>query len=183
MGFYTYLHCKPDGTPFYVGKGAGIRAYEWRHRNQHHRNTVAKYGRQHIGVFVFPCESERQAFDDEIQQIATLRADGYELVNQTAGGQGISGCRHSPEARSNMSLGQRGNTKNRGRKHSAEARERMATAQRGNKKALGNKSRSGMSQSEETRAKIAAWHLGKKHFQETKEKMSIAQKLRRARRV
>ena len=23
--FYTYLHCKPDGTPFYVGKGHDAR--------------------------------------------------------------------------------------------------------------------------------------------------------------
>ena len=25
-GFYLYLHCRPDGAPFYVGKGRGRRA-------------------------------------------------------------------------------------------------------------------------------------------------------------
>lgn len=26
MTFFAYIHCKPDGTPFYVGKGALRRA-------------------------------------------------------------------------------------------------------------------------------------------------------------
>jgi glutathione peroxidase-family protein len=35
--------------------------------------VVNKYGKEDIQVFLFPCESEEQAFADEIQQIAQLR--------------------------------------------------------------------------------------------------------------
>jgi hypothetical protein len=35
--FYTYLHCKPDGTPFYVGKGSGKRSNFMYDRNPHHQ--------------------------------------------------------------------------------------------------------------------------------------------------
>ncbi len=84
-----YLHCRPDGVPFYVGKGHGERSHMLNKRNLHHRNVVAKYGADKILVFVFPCKSETQAFEDEITWIAQLRNDGYALCNQTAGGEGV----------------------------------------------------------------------------------------------
>jgi len=88
--FYTYLHCRPDGSPFYVGKGRGKRAFDLRRRNPHHRNVVAKYGQENIKVFVFPCGSEIESLSDEVLQISQLRRDGCELVNQTDGGDGVS---------------------------------------------------------------------------------------------
>lgn len=130
--FYTYLHCKPDGEPFYVGKGIRStckdnytkRSHNFTKRNAYHKNIVAKYGKENIGVFVFPCESEEQAFLNEIQQIAQLRRDGYELCNLTDGGEGSSGRKGSekqkeavrkimlervftPEMRSNYRAGQK----------------------------------------------------------------------------
>lgn len=67
LQFYTYLHCKPNGDPFYVGKGcdtgSGRRSHAFGQRTKHHKNVVAKYGRDNIKVFVFPCESEAQAHD------------------------------------------------------------------------------------------------------------------------
>lgn len=106
MGFYTYLHCRPDGTPFYVGKGKGKRAFNLLRRNPHHRNVVTKYGANNILVFVFPCESEDEALSDEIQQIAQLRAAGFDLANQTDGGDGVSNP--SPLVRSRIAKGQKG---------------------------------------------------------------------------
>jgi hypothetical protein len=94
--FYTYLHCRPDGTPFYVGKGHGRRSHEFRRRNTHHQNIVLKHGRENITVYIFYCDTEMQALTDEVQQIKQLRDDGYELANQTNGGDGTSG--HSPTA-------------------------------------------------------------------------------------
>lgn len=104
--FYTYLHCKPDGMPFYVGKGSVNRAYELvaGRKNKHHRNIVDKYGKENIGIFVFPCDSEEQEFADEIQQIAQLRRDGYRLSNKTDGGEGASGLVVTPETRMKQSI-------------------------------------------------------------------------------
>ena len=90
--FYTYLHCKPNGNPFYVGKGSGNRGYSLTGgRNQYYKRIIAKYGKENIGVFIFPCIDEEQAFADEIQQIFQLRREGYELCNNTNGGEGVSG--------------------------------------------------------------------------------------------
>lgn len=105
--FYTYLHCKPNMMPFYVGKGFGKRAYNLvRRRNPHHQHIVKKYGAQNILVFVFPCDSEIQALADEIQHIAQLRRDGFELCNQTNGGDGVSNP--TPAIREKIGRGQRG---------------------------------------------------------------------------
>jgi hypothetical protein len=112
--FYTYLHCRPNGDIFYVGKGSGYRAFNLKRRNKHHTNIINKYGRENILVYLFYCTSERQAFDDEISQISQLRREGYLLVNVTDGGEGVSGFVLSKEARLKISL------KNKGRKYSEE---------------------------------------------------------------
>lgn len=104
--FYTYLHCKPDGTIFYVGKGCRRRSHELnRYRSKYHMRIVAKYG---IRIFVFPCDSEAQAFADEVQQIRQLRQEGYALANHTDGGQGLSGRKHSLKSRAKIAASMRG---------------------------------------------------------------------------
>jgi hypothetical protein len=156
--FYVYLHCKPDGDPFYVGKGKDGRCREFKSgRNKHHRNTVAKYGAKNIGVFVFPRASEREAFDDEILWIKTLRDAGYQLANYGDGGEGSSGC-----------------------KFTVERMARQREALRGNRNAVGNKNCVGRVLSEETRRKIGAsnsghtrW-LGRKHSPEARAKISAS---------
>lgn len=88
-----YVHKRPDGTPFYVGKGLVRRAYDFAasRRTEWHKNIVAKYGREAIKVETISCASEREAFDIERQKIAELRASGTELVNLTNGGEGAAG--------------------------------------------------------------------------------------------
>ena len=107
--FYIYVHRKPDGSPFYVGKGFGDRAYRFTQRNKHHQNVVAKYGIENITVEVFPCASEQIAFAYEVQTISALRAQGFNLVNYGNGGEGPSGIHRSSETRSKMALSKLGN--------------------------------------------------------------------------
>lgn len=121
--FYTYLHCRPDGTPFYVGKGRGRRAYSLVRRNPHHKNIVAKYGKENIVVLVFYCYSERQALKDEIQMIAQLRREGHVLTNKTDGGDGVSNPTN--EVRIKIGSGQRG------KKRSADHCEKLSKARAG----------------------------------------------------
>jgi len=36
--FYTYLHCKPDGTPFYVGTRLGNKNSAGKRKTKHETN-------------------------------------------------------------------------------------------------------------------------------------------------
>jgi hypothetical protein len=193
--FYTYLHCKPNGDPFYVGKGCDSvntkRSHRFSCRNQHHKNIVAKYGRKNIGVFIFPCDSEEQAFADERQQISQLRHDGYELCNKTNGGEGPSGLTPSDETRTKLSLANKGkiawnkgipNTKEQkdkisaaltGKKRSPEVIARIANSQKGRP---GGKSMLGKKHSSKSIEKMSVAKKGKKLSEEHKMKISIANK-------
>lgn len=135
--YYTYLHCKPDGTPFYVGKGSGRRSkYFGVQRSEHHRNIVAKYGKENILIYIFPCDSEAQALADEMQQIRQLRADGYDLINISIGGEsGATGAHWTL---------------------SEETKAKQGAAKIGNKNGLFGKSRTGKINTEEHRAKLSA---------------------------
>lgn len=96
----AYVHCKPNGDVFYVGKGKLARANNIlkAKRNKWYTRTVAKYGAENIGVGTIECSSETIAFDLEKGLIKCFRAMGVRLSNMTDGGEGKSGCPNSPEA-------------------------------------------------------------------------------------
>lgn len=121
MVFYSYIHCKPDGTPFYVGKGDATRvATKKRYHNKHHMNILNKYGKENILVGYFECSTEATAFDLERGLIKRLRKMSIDIVNLTEGGDGTKGAVRSPEARQKMAAGKLGNKWNVGRKYSLE---------------------------------------------------------------
>jgi NUMOD3 motif len=169
--FYVYLHCKPDGTPFYVGKATvnpknrSRRTHMFSHRSGAHKSIVGLYGASQIKVFVFPCASEKEALADERQHIAQLRKDGAPLVNITSGGQGMCGTKQSPETLAKLSLSRTG------RKISEETRARLSIAQ---KARTDRKPRTA-----EHTAKIVASRTGKKqgpHSAEHRARLSAAHK-------
>lgn len=94
--FYVYIHKKPDGTPFYVGKGTGRRAHQFYNRSDWHKNIVAKYGKNNIIIEVVNCLDEAQAFDLEKIYIKQFKHSGVCLVNLTDGGEGHSGFSQTP---------------------------------------------------------------------------------------
>jgi hypothetical protein len=84
--FYTYLYLREDGSPYYVGKGKGNRAFVSHigHRPPKNRSRI----------IVQPWPDEATAFAYEIYQIDFWgRKDlGTGILrNQTEGGQGPSG--------------------------------------------------------------------------------------------
>lgn len=123
MSFYAYIHCKPDGTPFYVGKGDDTRvSFKKRYHNRHHINILNKYGEANVLVGKMECSTEEIAFDLERGLIKRLRKMGVGIVNLTDGGDGTSGAVRSPETRAKMAAGKIGNQWNVGRKYSLETK-------------------------------------------------------------
>jgi hypothetical protein len=101
MGTFAYIHCKPDGTPFYVGKGAWRRVRYYGERNPHHKNVVAKYGKENLFYGALECSNDKTAYTLEQGLIKCLRRSDVSLVNRTDGGDG--GRNPTPETRAKLS--------------------------------------------------------------------------------
>jgi len=153
---YTYSHNKPDGTPFYIGKGIGRRAYS-KNRNEYWKRIVAKYGYE-VQILAH-WNTEKESLDHEVLLIACMKDMGIELCNLTDGGEGANGYKHKEEHKAKL----KGNTYGastwgmtfKGKKHSAESRAKMSYVR------IGNKNKAGTTLSEESKAKISASNLGK----------------------
>lgn len=127
--FYVYIHKKPDGTPFYVGKsGTNRHKHVWRKHNKWHTRIVEKYGAENIIVEVIGCVNESQAFDLEKIYIKQFRQYGYRLVNVTDGGEGVSGYKRTEQEKLANAKRKRGNTYRRGSTHTDEAKEKNRLA-------------------------------------------------------
>jgi hypothetical protein len=86
LAFYTYLWLREDGTPYYVGKGHGNRAFDWHKR----------IGRppSHDRIIIQAHLSEEDAFAAEVFLIAFYGRKDLGtgcLVNLTDGGEGPAG--------------------------------------------------------------------------------------------
>lgn len=109
--FYVYVLARPNGKPFYVGKGVGRRVY--RHEEEarsgcpcHKCSVIRKIWKQGGEVqryTVFTTDNEQEAFAYEIELIA-LYGRGN-LTNHTDGGEGASNP--SPEYRQKLSEAQK----------------------------------------------------------------------------
>ena len=114
--YYVYVHKKPDGEVFYVGKGCANRYLSNRHRSEYWRRIVAKYG--FVAEIVHGGLTEDEAFSMEVLLIEHYGRDA--LCNLTDGGDGPSGYRHSEESRRAMSKSRTG------KKHSQETIKKMS---------------------------------------------------------
>ena len=136
--FYTYLWLREDGTPYYVGKGSGRRAYQ----NKDHCVYRPKYNSL---ITVQYWESEEKAFEMEKWWIAFWgRKDiGTGILrNMTNGGDGPSGWVPSEETKAKIKEARKSQVftvetrakmgkSRRGAKHSAETKEKIGASQKG----------------------------------------------------
>lgn len=176
--FYTYAHYKPEGGLFYIGKGAGRRAYDTKYRNQYWKNIVAKHGNPHVEILA-NWKTEKEALDHEKMLISCFKDMGFKLANLTDGGEGVSGYKHPEEIKQKM----RGRTgeKNHmfGKPKSAEVKFKISQSKIGKKKTEEFKrkiseSLKGRIFSNETLLKISESLKGRQFTQETKDKMRIS---------
>lgn len=95
--FYVYILARPNGMPFYIGKGQGKRIYghEDEARKGHNCykcNVIRKIWRNGGGVqryIVFTTDDEQEALQQEKDLIALHGREN--LCNLTDGGDGVSG--------------------------------------------------------------------------------------------
>ena len=169
---YAYLHCRPDGTPFYVGKGTANRVTRTHARNKHYGHITTKYGRGNILIGSLECSSDAIAFELEKGLIKCFRRMGVELANYNDGGEGFkqgnipwnkgkTDC-FNDEARAKIS---------------ASAKEQMNSPEskaRNTAIHSGNTYRKGSTHTSETIEKIRLSKIGTKVSDATKAKMSLA---------
>jgi hypothetical protein len=176
MTAFIYCHLKADNfEPFYVGIGRKkSRAHDRRGRNRWHKHVVSAHGLE-VNVFGELPDWEAAQWWEK-RWIKALKDAGYNLVNQTPGGDGgptWTGRKHTDATKAKMSLAAKGNKGNLGRVFSEEHREKLSLSQIGNKKALGRKD------SDETRAKKSCSLKGKKFTEEHRKKLKEAWVIRR----
>ena len=178
--FYTYAYLREDGTPYYIGKGKGDRAYSKR------RKGVKRPRDENRILILKKGLTEQEAFRHEKYMISVFGRKDLEtgvLLNRSDGGDGNSGYRHTEETKARISKTSSGRKlKPRTKIH----RERLSAALRGKKSWLGLRhrgdSKKKISQVRKER-KLALGEnngmFGKNHTEESKIKMSKTKKERK----
>ena len=168
--FYTYMWLREDGSPYYVGKGTGNRAFDWRKRlgNPPPRNRIV----------IYPADSEQDAFKAEIALIWHYgRKDlGTGILRNLSNGgenppRNQGGRKHSeaPKEKIRRSLVGKDNHQL-GRKRTEATLEKLRKAQEENPPMLGRQ------HTTETKLKIGEKHKGKFITEEHRRKISEARK-------
>ena len=151
--FYTYLWLREDGTPYYVGKGSGCRAFTA------HGHTCHPPKKDFILVQEF--SDEESAYAAEIFLVSFYgRIDkGGCLRNLTDGGDcppNMRGFKHSLETRRKVSDSLMGNKNSLGRKATQEELIKKSVAQTGKKYSAEARQHMKIEQQEVARRKRAA---------------------------
>lgn len=111
--YYTYLWLREDGTPYYVGKGTGNRAYV-----RHRIGNSPPLGR----IVFYIAKDEAESLENEVALIWYYGRRDLGLGclrNFTNGGEGVSGgtWKLTERTKENISNSLKGNTRNKGRKY------------------------------------------------------------------
>ena len=180
--YYTYAYLREDGTPYYIGKGKGRRAYK-SHIRQNKTNLKPKDSSRILVLKKNLTEEEANKHEKYMIDVfgrKDLRT-GI-LRNMTNGGDGISGYSHTDETKRILSEKNSGeNNAWYGKNLTEETRKKMRES---------NKNKKRKPHSEETKRKMKEsakkyWKdrgrdisgennpfYGKSHTEETKKKIS-----------
>jgi hypothetical protein len=170
---YVYVHRRAsDGSVFYVGKGKGRRAWCARSRSRYWQFVAAKHG---FEPTVLRREMpEHCALSLERAVIAAIGRD--KLTNATDGGGGITGWRHSDEAKRKISAASNGREFTQKMRDTLAAynADKVLTPEHIEKMRAAKLGKKYGPMPAERRAKIAASHIGIRPSDEARRKMSLA---------
>lgn len=173
--YYTYAYVRKNGTPYYIGKGSGNRAWAkhtFRIPSNLNQIVILESNLTEIGAFALERRMIRWHGRKDL-------GTGI-LRNHTDGGEGVSGFSHSDETKRLLSIQQLGKPKS-----AAAILKRQQTRKKNNKKIGGwkhsekHKQRmssimSGRKQSLEHLANLSAVRKGKKQSPELIAKRAAA---------
>ena len=149
MHYYTYAYLREDKTPYYIGKGKGLRVYIKR------KGEIKPPKDKSRIIYLKQNLTEEEAFRHEIYMIDVFgRKDlGTGILhNRTDGGEGPSGAIRSDEYRKKMSVAKKNISKETRRKLSESGKNKIF--------------------SEEHRKNISDAMIGKTRSEETRRNMS-----------
>lgn len=157
--YYIYSYVRQDGTPYYIGKGTGRRAF-----NETSRTVPPPKDKSRIIIM-----------ENNLTEVGALALERFYirwygrkdngtgiLRNRTDGGDGVSGYVYTDEHKQKISEA------NRKRKQTPETRKKIAQSRLGEKHPF-----FGKKLSEETKRKMSESRRGKKHSAETKLKIKM----------
>lgn len=172
--YYIYAYLRDDGTPYYIGKGKGKRAFFKEHSvnipKDKTRIVIMESNLTELGALALERFYIRWYGRKDI-------GTGI-LRNLTDGGEGASGRICSEEVKQKIGAANKNNKSRYGIRHSEETRKKISDAHKGKKlteeqkKKIGKNSSeklSGRTLSEDHKNKICKSNTGKKRSQEFRE--------------
>ena len=102
--YYVYVHRKPSGEIFYVGKGTKVRAWSKHSRNPLWRAITTKYGYTVEIIEDNLIAKVALELEEFIISYHKLKIFGGTLANLTRGGEGVCGVPHREETKKKISI-------------------------------------------------------------------------------
>ena len=105
---FAYVHCTPDGAPFYVGAGSRKRMRDTFRNNADYMRIRDEHGPKAILRAGMECSSKDIALELEQGLIKCLTRSGVELTNYCSGGKGTPNPTEASRARMSAAAKKRG---------------------------------------------------------------------------